>query len=499
MKIKILGPILLLTLATQFAQAADSTESDTSSNINNSKNNAILDANFAATPAAPVIKQAMALNSQEAGEALEYAVDGLVEAAARAFENDEEDDEEDEDEDEDENEDTETADADEDEDEDEEGEDEEGKDEEQDDSDEDEDEDDKDLAADEDQNHDEALVLEGDDFHYTDPLIATYDAQTAKCKQPQLQHQKQQLQDQQQEQQTITIQKRDQTHMQLVDEPTLSALATAEVGGACIDSFVNFALRFRERCSIKCLKTFTHVFSNPNVLGILDCFGCSNFFVSGFYALGVDCAGLFAAYPKPANATAPKTTTTATGTAKAGTITGTGVPPSEATKDTKSGEPEFVSAGTGDYRLGAVKPEDSALPPIDFATTLKSLGQLTTGDVQDWFNIGSDLVKVIGGGASSSQSGKNEGEGGGSERNKEMNEAKAAAGKDLFNKFVSKAASFGNVSLFFLFSVHIPKAPLSFLLLVFDCNAKVEVILFPVTHSYSPPFNCSSVIVDIDT
>ncbi|KAG0297583.1 hypothetical protein BGZ96_005686 [Linnemannia gamsii] len=413
MKIKILGPVLLLTLATQFARAAESVERDTSNN--NNKNHAILDTNVATVPAAPDTEQVVALNSQKAGEALEYAVDGLVEAAARTFENDEDED------DNEEEEDTEVADTDEDEEDDEED---------------DEEKDDEDLAVDEDQDHDEAFVIEGDDFHYADPLTATYEAQIAKCKQPQLHHQEQQPQEQQQEQQTITIQKRDQTKMQLVDEPTLSALATAEVGGACIDSFVNFALRFRERCSIKCLKTFTHIISNPNVLGILDCFGCSNFFVSGFYALGVDCAGLFAAYPKPANATAPKTTPTATG-----------VPPSQATKTTKSDERELVSAGAGDYRLGAVKPEDSALPPIDFATTLKSLGQLTSGDVQDWFNIGSDLAKVIGGGATNSQSGKNEGEGSGSERNKEMDEAKAAAGKDLFNKFVSKAASFGNWTL----------------------------------------------------
>ncbi|KAG0292037.1 hypothetical protein BGZ97_005724, partial [Linnemannia gamsii] len=429
MKIKILGPVLLLTLATQFARAIESAEGN--------NNNAILDANLAAAPAASVAEQAVALNSQEAGEALEFAVDELVEAAAKAFEN-----EEDENVDDDE-EDTEVADADEKLD---------------DGEDDDEDEDENDVTAGEDQDQDEALVLEGDDFHYADPLTATYDAQTAQCKQSQ-HHQEQQPQEQQQEQQTITIQKRDQTHVQLIDEPTLSALATAEVGGACIDSFVNFALRFRERCTIKCLKTFTHVFSNPNVLGILDCFGCSNFFVSGFYALGVDCAGLFAAYPKPPNATVPKTkmtaTPTATGIAKAGVTTFTtlvstktdavGTPPT-ATKGTKSVDgPEIVPAGAEDYRLGPVKPEDSALPPIDFASMLKSLGQLSSGDVQDWFSIGSDLAKIIGNGAGSGQSGRNEGEeGSGSEMNKEMDEAKAAAGKDLFNKFVSKAASFAN-------------------------------------------------------
>ncbi|KAK3830240.1 MAG: hypothetical protein JOS17DRAFT_747345 [Linnemannia elongata] len=438
MKIKILGPVLLLTLATQFARAAESTEGN---NDKYNNNNAITDANLAAAPvpAAPVTEQVVALNSQEAGVALEVAVDGLVEAAAKAFEQDEEGEDED-------GEDMEAVDTDEAEYEDDEGEE----------GDEDEDDDD-DLTEDEDQEQDEALLFEGDDFHYADPLTATYEAQTAKCKQP-LQHSEpQQSQEQQeQEQQTITIQKRDQTpRFPQIDEHTLSALATAEIGGACIDSFVNFALRFRERCSIKCLKTFSHIFSNPNVLGILDCFGCSNFFVSGIYALGVDCAGIFAAYPKPANATAPKTTTTGTpagtakGSATATTVVSTGVPPSKATKSKSVDDNlESLSAG-GDYRMGQVRPEDSALPSIDFATMLKSLGQISSGDVQDWMNIGGDLAKIIGGG----NSGKSEGEEGSGE-NKKVDEESAAASKDLFNQFVSKGASFANVSYFFASFVH---------------------------------------------
>ncbi|KAG9066382.1 hypothetical protein KI688_001608 [Linnemannia hyalina] len=416
MKIKILGPVLLLTLATQFARAAESAEGDN----NNSNNNAIADANLAAVPdpPTPAAEQVVALNRQEAGEALEVAVDGLVEAAAKAFEQDEEgEDEEGEDED---DEDMETVDTDDEEDGNDEDED---KDKEGNEDDDDED----DLAEDEDQERDEALLLEGDDFHYADPLTATYDAQTAKCKQPQQHHEPQQPQEQhEQEQQTITIQKRDKTPLfPQIDEHTLSALATAEIGGACIDSFVNFALRFRERCSIKCLKTFSHVFSNPDVLGILDCFGCSNFFVSGFYALGIDCAGIFAAYPKPANATK---TLTPTGTAK-GSATATTVVSTKA------------DAG-GDYRLGQVKPEDSALPPIDFSTMLTSLGQISSGDIQDWANIGSDLAKVISGG----NSGKSEGEEG-SRGNEEVDEERATASKNLFNQFVSKAASFANWTL----------------------------------------------------
>lgn len=50
----------------------------------------------------------------------------------------------------------------------------------------------------------------------------------------------------------------------------LTVLATPEPGGADIDSFVNKVLRFRERCSVPCLRT--HIFSNPNVLGLLNCF-----------------------------------------------------------------------------------------------------------------------------------------------------------------------------------------------------------------------------------
>ncbi|KAF9912564.1 hypothetical protein EC991_009989 [Linnemannia zychae] len=431
MKFKILGPVLLLTLANRFVAAAEGDITvDTSNN-----NKDILDTNFAAAPAAE--QAIVTLDSQKAGEALEITVDGVVETTAKVFEVEGEDEEDEDEEDEDEYEDEiARVDEDDDEDDDDEGDEEDVL-----------DEDDEDDIAEEEEVQDQydALELEGDDFHYADPLTADYDAQTGQCKQTQSQHQQvQQPQEQlEQEQQQITIQKRDKTQ-----EPILSADATAEVGGACIDSFVNFALRFRERCSIKCLKTFTHIFSNPNVLGILDCFGCSNFFVSGFYALGVDCAGLFAAYPKPANATvgAGKGPATTTSTVTTSVAPGaTGVPPSKAGIKAKSADDDssVTAAAEGDYRLGPVKPEDSALPAIDFSTMLKSIGQLTSGDIQDWFDIGADLVKVTGGGKG--KDGKAE-EGEGSE-NDEADEATAAASKDLFNKFVSKAASFANWTL----------------------------------------------------
>ncbi|KAG0375790.1 hypothetical protein BGX24_008656 [Mortierella sp. AD032] len=456
MKIKILGPVLLLTLATRFAQAAEGDIAVETNNNSNNNNNIkdILDANFAAAPAAPATEQvvAVALDSQKAGDALEVAVD-MVEAAAKVFadeevEEDGEDDEEG------------LTDAD-------EGEDDE-------DEYEYEDEGEEETAAKDEHNQDEAFSVEGDDFHYADPLTVKYDAQTAQCKQAQSQQHQEQQQQQPQEQQRppeepqgqnqqqqTAFQKRDTTQQPLLlplHEALLHAEATAEVGGACIDSFVNFALRFRERCSIKCLKTFSHVFSNPNVLGILDCFGCSNFFVSGFYALGVDCAGIFAAYPKPANATTGKPVTTMTTTttmkttmttmATPGATNKAGVPPSQSGSSPKStNDDSSDTTPAGDYRLGPVKPEDAALPPLDFANMLKSLGQLTSGDLQGWLDIGSDLAKVVGsgaGGASKGQSGKSEVGEGEDSSSKEEDEAKAAASKDLFNKFVGKAASFAD-------------------------------------------------------
>ncbi|KAF8933158.1 hypothetical protein BGZ47_011004 [Haplosporangium gracile] len=391
MKVNILGPVLLLTLATQFVRATESTEGDNNGN----NNNANLAVAPASVPAASVTKQVVALNRQEAGEALEFAVNKVVEATAKAFEQDDDENEDD------------------DEDQDEEGD------------------------EDEDQEQDEALLLKGKDFHYADPLAVTYDTQTAKCKQLQSQLQQPQEQQQEQEQQIITIQK-----------------PSAEIGEACIDSFVNFALRFQERCSIKCLKAFSDIFSSPDTLGILNCFGCSNFFVSGFYALGVNCAGILAAYPKAANTTAPRTTTLAAmGKSDATTTTvdstksdAAGVSPSKAIKAPKSvdDDSEVVPAGRNN-RLGQVKPKDSALPPLDFAMTLKSLGQLSLGDIQDWLNIGSDLVKNVGVG-SGSNNGKSEGEEG-SDSNKKEKEANAAVSKDLFNQFVSKGASFANWTL----------------------------------------------------
>ncbi|KAG0301977.1 hypothetical protein BGZ98_007893 [Dissophora globulifera] len=54
---------------------------------------------------------------------------------------------------------------------------------------------------------------------------------------------------------------------------TVEAYASPESGGTCIDSFANYAPQFRERYTIQCLYTMTHVFSNPNVLDLLSCFG----------------------------------------------------------------------------------------------------------------------------------------------------------------------------------------------------------------------------------
>ncbi|KAG0230440.1 hypothetical protein B0O80DRAFT_439463 [Mortierella sp. GBAus27b] len=200
-------------------------------------------------------------------------------------------------------------------------------------------------------------------------------------------------------------------------DPKLGALATPEPGGACIDSFVNYALRFRERCSIPCLRTMAHIFSNPNVLGLLNCFQCSNFLVQGLYALGVDCAGLFA---------------------NVGSVTPA---PGVRMQDSKD-----------DLRLGDIQkdvnPADAELFPLNFGDMVKSLHSVDMKDLQDWFDLGQDIYRVVetnGRAAEAEVKAKN---GTISEEEKsQVKEEQVEVDRSLFNKFVSKAAGFANWTL----------------------------------------------------
>ncbi|KAG0056832.1 hypothetical protein BGZ83_003126 [Gryganskiella cystojenkinii] len=170
------------------------------------------------------------------------------------------------------------------------------------------------------------------------------------------------------------------------EEGYLSAQATAEPGGACIDSFVNFALRFRDRCTISCLKTMTHIFVNPNVLGLLDCFGCSNFLVAGFYALGVDCIGLFSSPVKvipPTTSIAPALPTAVSGKALMDS------------DQSVIGDESSSSSSSPREEIAGVHPADSGLPSIDIGSVIGNLVKVNATDIQDWLDIGAGVVKLV--------------------------------------------------------------------------------------------------------
>jgi hypothetical protein len=161
----------------------------------------------------------------------------------------------------------------------------------------------------------------------------------------------------------------------------------------------------------------THIFSNPNVLGLLNCFACSNFMVQGLYALDIDCAGLFGS-PTP---------TPALGVKK---------------QDTK--EDEVLRLG--DLR-NDVNPADAQLFPLDFGEMVKSIHNVDIKGLQDWFDLGAGIYNVVesnGLAAEAEAKAKN-----GTMSKDEalrVKEEKVEVDRDVFSKFVSKAAGFVNVS-----------------------------------------------------
>ncbi|KAG0329062.1 hypothetical protein BG004_002420 [Podila humilis] len=173
-----------------------------------------------------------------------------------------------------------------------------------------------------------------------------------------------------------------------IDRSNLSALATAEPGGACVDSFVNFALRFQEHCTIYCLKTFTHIFVKPNVLGVLDCFACSNFIVQGFYALGQDCVGLFTSNPMtPEDLRRAKTNHPT----DAGTDTGT------TTAITAGGEPLAKDKSADDQRGSAVQDDTTgqAQARLSMDGMMENLKNVDFEQVNGWLEFGKGIVTAI--------------------------------------------------------------------------------------------------------
>lgn len=232
----------------------------------------------------------------------------------------------------------------------------------------------------------------------------------------------------------------------LTDQDTLSALATAEPGGACIDSFVNFALRFQDHCSIFCLKTFTHIFVKPNVLGVLDCFGCSNFIVQGFVALVQDCVGLFTSDPMT-----PEDIRRAQEAAKA---TLTGAPAPTGGVKPQSEKSVLAHVDDGSQLRGA--------EPLNLDSVISNLQNVDMDQVHEWLEIGKGVVSVINAGAASNkaqeqpqeqppQNGEvlvetqaNEKGQVRAQNSQEQESSKVDKGE--FNEFIIKAAKFANVS-----------------------------------------------------
>ncbi|KAF9217548.1 hypothetical protein BGZ59_003270 [Podila verticillata] len=228
------------------------------------------------------------------------------------------------------------------------------------------------------------------------------------------------------------------------DQDTLSSLATAEPGGACIDSFVNFALRFQDHCTIFCLKTFTHIFAKPNVLGVLDCFGCSNFIVQGFIALGQDCVGLFTSDPMT-----PEDIRRARESAKA---TPVGAPaPTGGVKPKDEGS-DVAHVDDGSQLRGA--------EPLNLDNVISSLQNVDMDQVHEWLEIGKGVVSVINAGATNNkaqeeqppQNGEvlveTQASEQGQVRAQEIQKQESPkVDKNEFNEYIIKAAKFANWDL----------------------------------------------------
>ncbi|GJJ72667.1 hypothetical protein EMPS_05025 [Entomortierella parvispora] len=239
----------------------------------------------------------------------------------------------------------------------------------------------------------------------------------------------------------------------IANDGMMAAEATAEPGGACIDSVVNFSLRFRERCTITCLKIMTHIFVKPDILGLLNCFGCSNFLVSGFYAIGQDCIGLFTSPVKGTIVTPP--------------IPGAS-PAANGAKSTMEDQTRFVSESTTSQNENPViHPADAGLPSFDFGSLINNLANVNFSDVQDWLNIGMSVAQLVQPGqtsateeemanAATSPASMTPSESftlKGAEEVEGEGQAKAQQGpiapmdKDTFNQYILKAASFANWKL----------------------------------------------------
>ncbi|KAI7821332.1 hypothetical protein BC939DRAFT_455735 [Gamsiella multidivaricata] len=159
-----------------------------------------------------------------------------------------------------------------------------------------------------------------------------------------------------------------------------------------------------------------HIFSNPNVLGMLSCYGCSSFLVQGTYVLGADCAPVF-------STPSPSQKINADG--KSGNDTVTAIP---------------TNAKLGDLQKD-VHPADAQLFPLNFGDMMKGLRNIDMKELQDWFDIGQGLVNVVQTNniaASAKNSTMT------SRVKLEMEEERQKADKGLFNMFVSKAAGFAN-------------------------------------------------------
>jgi len=139
--------------------------------------------------------------------------------------------------------------------------------------------------------------------------------------------------------------------------------------------------------------------------------------VQGLYALDIDCAGLFGS-PTP---------TPALGVKK---------------QDTK--EDEVLRLG--DLR-NDVNPADAQLFPLDFGEMVKSIHNVDIKGLQDWFDLGAGIYNVVesnGLAAEAEAKAKN-----GTMSKDEalrVKEEKVEVDRDVFSKFVSKAAGFVNVS-----------------------------------------------------
>ncbi|KAF9358673.1 hypothetical protein BGX26_001172 [Mortierella sp. AD094] len=256
--------------------------------------------------------------------------------------------------------------------------------------------------------YDDLEQIEG--FHYADPLLAPMEEE--QCQPASHQIQKRAVAEKPATDSKVKSTAANATAVNataIAEDVNLSALATPEPGGACIDSFVNFALRFRERCSIQCLHTMATVLTNPDVVGLLSCFGCSNFVVQGFYALGYCCVGLL---------TPPNTLR--------------------------------MASVDGDERLGDlqsdVNPADANLYPLNFADMMKGLHQVDASELQDWFNMGQNLYRAVETNSRAAEAQSDNSTLTEEEKAEAMNE-KMVLDKDLFNQFIGKAAGFANWTL----------------------------------------------------